>query len=68
MSYQMPSLKRFGPVISNNFNKYKHYHACTHTHTDIQTHALKHRNQKASLSAKNYVLLLPGAAFLTTDI
>lgn len=44
----MLSLKRFGPAISNNFYKYKHYPVCVHT----QTHLLKCRNQKAALSAK----------------
>lgn len=62
----MLSLKRFGPAISNNFYKYKHYPVCVHT----QTHLLKCRNQKAALSVKKkpHILLLPGAAFLTTDI
>lgn len=32
----MLSLKRFGTVISNNFNKYKWYHARTHTQTCLE--------------------------------
>lgn len=37
-------------------------------HARTHKHVLKCRNQKASLAAKNYMLLLLGAAFLTTDI
>lgn len=32
----MLSLKRFGTVISNNFNKYKQYHARTHMQTRLE--------------------------------
>lgn len=37
MSYQMLSLKRFGLVISNNFNKYKQYHVRAHAYTQTNT-------------------------------
>lgn len=60
----MLSLKKFGPEILTNISGIMG----VHTHIHVQIHVLKCRNQKASLSAKTYILLLPGAAFLTTDI